>query len=279
MENNCWEFMDCAAYKRESCPAYPSFGTTCWLVAGTMCKEGKPQGYFADKLKDCKVCPWYKNQSKLLSHANNESASSDSNIHPQDTNEKIYGAYLTQLGEYVRSEYGEEAWATALDRAGIASKIHLPSEDYPDSEMKALIDQVSKISGVARETILNHLGVFMAPTIARIYHSYFDKEWTVLDMLTDVPSIISRIQKNRPAMKHPQFNCMKVSDDELYMTYDSQRRMCSLAKGLIEGFAKYFGDEVKIEEETCMLKGASACKLKISLVKSHIPGQTLKAKV
>jgi two-component system NtrC family sensor kinase len=57
----CWEFMNCGRDKNGEvkCPAYPNFGRVCWVVAGTFC-EGKVQGTFAQKYKDCRKCEFYR---------------------------------------------------------------------------------------------------------------------------------------------------------------------------------------------------------------------------
>lgn len=76
MKTNCWEYKKCG---RESngakggkinvCPASTerildgvhggvNAGRSCWVVAGTMC-DGKVQGTFAQKVKDCLRCDFY----------------------------------------------------------------------------------------------------------------------------------------------------------------------------------------------------------------------------
>jgi two-component system NtrC family sensor kinase len=57
----CWEFMKCGRdiNSELKCPAYPNFGSVCWVVAGTFC-EGKVQGTFAQKYEDCSKCDFYK---------------------------------------------------------------------------------------------------------------------------------------------------------------------------------------------------------------------------
>lgn len=58
----CWEVMRCGMEKIEGvegrCPAYPNFGRICWSVAGTF-SETKVQGIAAQKLGDCRKCPFY----------------------------------------------------------------------------------------------------------------------------------------------------------------------------------------------------------------------------
>ncbi|NPB09847.1 MAG: sensor histidine kinase [Thermodesulfobacteria bacterium] len=56
----CWEYLKCGIEKDPSrrCPAYPYFGRICWAIAGTMC-EGRPMGIYAQKIAECRRCPFY----------------------------------------------------------------------------------------------------------------------------------------------------------------------------------------------------------------------------
>ena len=63
---NCWEYMKCGrepggkkVEEMDGVNNGRSSGRFCWTVAGTYCK-GKIQGIFAQKLKDCIQCPFYK---------------------------------------------------------------------------------------------------------------------------------------------------------------------------------------------------------------------------
>jgi signal transduction histidine kinase len=62
----CWEYKKCGRDKDATtkCPAYPNFGSVCWVVAGTFC-EGKVQGTFAQKYEDCGKCDYYQTAKKL----------------------------------------------------------------------------------------------------------------------------------------------------------------------------------------------------------------------
>ena len=63
---NCWEFKKCGREKGGAkaeilgvCPAYPNNGTSCAIVAGTLC-GGEVQGTFAQKFVNCMKCDYYK---------------------------------------------------------------------------------------------------------------------------------------------------------------------------------------------------------------------------
>lgn len=48
----CWEFFDC---QKDECPVYRSKSLECWLVAGTLCRNGV-QGKFLEKIELCVGC-------------------------------------------------------------------------------------------------------------------------------------------------------------------------------------------------------------------------------
>jgi signal transduction histidine kinase len=56
----CWQYLkcgrDCDTEKR--CPAYPNYGRSCWVIAGTYC-GGTVQGSHAEKIETCRKCPFY----------------------------------------------------------------------------------------------------------------------------------------------------------------------------------------------------------------------------
>ncbi|MDH3349376.1 MAG: ATP-binding protein [Desulfobulbaceae bacterium] len=56
----CWQYIKCDIEKDPSrrCQAYPSFGRSCWAIAGTMC-EKRVTGTYAEKIQDCMKCTFY----------------------------------------------------------------------------------------------------------------------------------------------------------------------------------------------------------------------------
>ena len=77
MKTNCWEFKNCGRQPNGIktaelgvCPAATTVklnnansgknaGRCCWIIAGTLC-GGQVQGMFAQKLKNCMICDFYK---------------------------------------------------------------------------------------------------------------------------------------------------------------------------------------------------------------------------
>lgn len=78
---NCWQVMKCGrtkggrnVKKMGLCPVAEAVtldgvhggknaGRACWIVAGTFC-DGEVQGTFANKLENCRKCPFYQKLQK-----------------------------------------------------------------------------------------------------------------------------------------------------------------------------------------------------------------------
>lgn len=60
VKKQCWQYLKCGrdCKGEKKCPAYPHYGRSCWAIAGTYC-QGDLQGTYAQKLKNCKKCPFY----------------------------------------------------------------------------------------------------------------------------------------------------------------------------------------------------------------------------
>ncbi len=60
-KTKCWQCLGCGIETdpAKRCPAYPYFGRICWAIAGTMC-QGKISGTYAEKISDCRQCPFFK---------------------------------------------------------------------------------------------------------------------------------------------------------------------------------------------------------------------------
>lgn len=58
---NCWEFKQCGMDIVGDCPAYPTGGRICYMLAGTLC-GGQRHGGYEQKSQDCMQCDFYLNE-------------------------------------------------------------------------------------------------------------------------------------------------------------------------------------------------------------------------
>lgn len=177
----------------------------------------------------------------------------------------MYGAYIAQLGTYIRETFGDEAASQIREASGIGLKIYMPAQIYEDNEMTDQIEAIVTVTGRKRDDILAGFGEFIVPTMFEIYWAYFDPSWKTLDVLENFSSLFERIRRSHDNLPHPEFIFERISKEKIAMTYSSPRNMCALAKGIVLGFAKHYGEDIRIIKTSCRLNGDPACHMIIQL--------------
>lgn len=178
----------------------------------------------------------------------------------------MHGIIFTELRKYVSGKVGKEAWDGALKDAGLAAKIYLPIQSYPDTEAVAIITAVSRKTGQGISTILEDFGEFIAPHLLNMYRVLLKAEWRTLDVIENTEATIHRLVRlNTPDAAPPKLVTRRPTPNEVIITYTSKRGMCAVAKGIAGGIAKQYNERIRITETGCMLKGAPTCEISVKL--------------
>ncbi|MET0554476.1 MAG: heme NO-binding domain-containing protein [Vicinamibacteria bacterium] len=176
----------------------------------------------------------------------------------------MHGLIFVQLKKYASSRLGPEAWDELLRKAALTGRMYLPVQQYPDDEFAALVRALSLRTGGDADALLENLGAFMAPELMRMYGSLLRPSWTTLDVVEHTEHTIHRVVRARnPGARPPELKAERTAPDEVVVTYDSPRRMCGFAKGVVRGLARHFRETVTLDEETCMLRGDACCRLRV----------------
>src|SRR5262245_49767052 len=179
------------------------------------------------------------------------------------------GVVFNLLEESVRREFGEEAWDDLLDDAG-SDGVYTSLGNYPDAELGALVSAASRKLGLPEAEVVRWFGQRALPLMAASYPGFFAPHRSTRSFVLTLNDIIHpEVRKVYPGADVPEFDFDTSSPDVLVMGYHSPRRMCALARGLIEGAADYFGEEAIIEEPQCMHRGDSKCLLRIAFRKQE----------
>lgn len=174
----------------------------------------------------------------------------------------MHGLVLSELKRFTEERFGEQMWGVVLQRAGLRDRAYVTSETYPDSEFAALVGAVVSRSGVDAQVLLEQFGEFIAPTLMIAYKPYIKPEWKTLDMLEHTENNIHRaVRLHDPLAAPPRLKVRRVSPQEVVIIYESDRKLCAMARGIGAGVARYFGERIAINELTCMLKGKPSCTI------------------
>jgi len=178
----------------------------------------------------------------------------------------MHGIVFAELKKYVDERLGGDSWNVLRKEAGLGHKVFLATETYEDKDIVDLVVTAARITGRDVGDILEDFGEFLVPDLLEVYGALVKGEWRTIDFLENVESIIHRtVRLRNPGASPPDLRCERSTERALTMTYTSQRKMCALARGLIHGVARHYGEAIRIDELTCMTRGDGQCQLKVEL--------------
>jgi hypothetical protein len=177
------------------------------------------------------------------------------------------GIVFVEIGKFAQSRLGEQAWREVVRLAGVPPRIYYRVADYPDEEAFALLSALSKAMEEPLPMILQSLGEFIVPDLIKMSRYWIKPDWKTLDLIANTEETIHEMLRSDGSQTNPpRLHCRRSSPEEVIVTYDSPRKMCALAKGIIMGVGKHYGEKVTIAEPTCMLAGGVVCQLIVKVV-------------
>ncbi len=172
----------------------------------------------------------------------------------------MHGIIHSELKRFVVARHGAGVWNELLKQAGLERATYLASEQYADDEASRIVATASRMTNLPTVAILEDFGEYIAPHLLEIYEPLIDPSWRTLDVIERTEGTIhSVVRLKNPAAHPPELKVRRIGPDEVELTYDSPRKMCSVAKGIGKGLGKHFGETIRISESSCMLRGAASC--------------------
>ncbi len=184
----------------------------------------------------------------------------------------MHGFIFSEVQSYVTAKYGKVAWFTILEKAGLGAKEFVNYLDYSDEELLGIVGAAAQITELPAAAIVEDFGVFLGADLMKIYRPLIDPSWRTLDFLLHTEETIHKVVRARNTQaKPPALAFSPLGGDAVLLTYRSPRKMCSLAKGIARGVAGYYGEEIEITDESCVLEGAEECRVRFAVVRQKPP--------
>jgi predicted hydrocarbon binding protein len=177
----------------------------------------------------------------------------------------VKGIVFNLLEEVVRVEYGEDTWDQLLDAAG-TDGAYTSLGSYDDDELMRLVAAASAALGISPPEVVRWFGRKAVRLLAEKYPRFFEPHTSTRPFLLTLNNIIHpEVRKIYPGADVPVFDFDSSDEDELVLGYRSDRKLCSLAEGLIEGAADHFGETANLKHERCMANGDDKCVIRVAL--------------
>jgi hypothetical protein len=179
----------------------------------------------------------------------------------------VHGIIHHELQKFVVANHGPATWRQLLERAGVANKVYIVSQSYPDEDAVALVQAASEMTGAPANDILEQFGEFIVPDLVALYAPLIKPGWRTLDFLENTEDTIHHVVRMRQKnAAPPALRCLRRGPKEVTIIYTSARKMCAVAKGITRGVAKHYGEAIQISEPECMHAGRPACRISVRLV-------------
>jgi predicted hydrocarbon binding protein len=176
------------------------------------------------------------------------------------------GIILMEIRKFVEAKLGKPAWLEIVSAAAVPPRIYVPVTDYPDQEALALISTLSVRTGDSIPVILEAMGEFIVPDLISMVPTLIRPGWRTLDVIANTEEAVHEVLRGaRTNTNPPKLQCRRSGPHKVAVTYTSARKMCPLAKGIIQGIAKHYGEQISITEPSCMLRGDPVCQLLVTV--------------
>src|SRR5262245_58250621 len=182
----------------------------------------------------------------------------------------MHGLIFLQFQRFAQKQGGIPAWESLLREAQLPVKSYSPARAYPDEEVLALVGAAGRLLNMPVGAVLEAFGEFVAPELIRLYGRLIEPGWKTLDLIENTEKLIhTAVRVGNPGAQPPVLNCVRSTRDELQIVYSSDRQLCGIAKGIVKGVARHYGETVRITEDACMLRGDPYCALQVTRVPAN----------
>jgi hypothetical protein len=176
------------------------------------------------------------------------------------------GIIFNLLQQVVTDAYGADLWDDLLESAELDGA-YTSLGNYSDQELLRLVVVASKALNLPPDDIIRWFGEKALPLLAERYPAFFSSHSKTKPFLLTLNDIIHpEVRKLYPKADAPNFDFDEPSNNVLLLSYQSSRRLCSFAEGLILGAANYYRDSVSVVHDNCMKQGDPRCTLRCTFL-------------
>jgi len=161
---------------------------------------------------------------------------------------QIHGSMFFLLNQFVVRNYGNDTWLQLTEAAGAGEAPHDIHKNYPAAEMFSILSAASKLTHLSENDLKQKFGEYLVPPLLGMYKQHINPDWKTFEMLENTELVMHKaVRKQENQASPPVLNVSRVHDKLLIIEYFSKRRMASLAVGIINGIAKYYGESDKVK--------------------------------
>ena len=161
------------------------------------------------------------------------------------------GIIFTEFLDLVEEKFGEDVLEDMIDSCELESGAAYTSiGTYDHQEILKMVTELSRISGVPAEGLVNAFGRHLVKRFTVVYPRFFEEADGAFDFLRNIENHIHvEVRKLYNETELPTFSWNLVEANFLQLTYRSRRPFALLAQGMIEATFEHYNEKVELTRE------------------------------
>ena len=185
------------------------------------------------------------------------------------------GVIFNYFEEFVVEHWGDDFYEDLLGSCELITKEPFVGPGtYPDEDLLALLGLATQRLNVEVSDALRMFGRWLFPRLLDGYPdslAFVDHPAAFLSLVDRVIHV--EVRKLHPEARTPTVELEALDSGDHLLHYRSERKLCALAEGLLQGVGDRFGYQIQAEHRTCMNDGAERCTLVLQMQRSEVEVQ------
>lgn len=163
------------------------------------------------------------------------------------------GIVFNILENFTDERFGEDEFNKIVIDSDLETKDPFVGPGtYPDSDLFKIVTKIVNVKSLKIDWALREFGLYLFPNLIKINPEYAKESKNLFDFLLRVDSIIHiEVKKLYLDAVTPTFIFSDVTTNSMKVKYISNRNLCFLMEGLLQGASKYFQEEIELKQLSC----------------------------
>jgi hypothetical protein len=175
------------------------------------------------------------------------------------------GIVFNLLEEFISTEWGDERYEATVSGVTLETKqVFVGPGTYPDADLFKLVANATRLAGLEPSQFLHDFGRYCFPALAGKFPRFVRDHTHLKSFLMTLDSVIHiEVRKIFRDATPPALTFEDLGPGRLVLRYVSERRLCALMTGLMDGAAAYYGEPITYTQRACMKEGATSCEFEL----------------
>jgi hypothetical protein len=175
----------------------------------------------------------------------------------------VFAAYERFLGDRFGKGLADEVFARypALSPRGV----------HPDAVFLELVDVGARLAQRSPDRLLREFGAQLIGIFHELYPTFFPSEGARRFLVQLDKPTAGRIREVVAGSSPPHLDVRDLGAGRLRIEYHSERNLCALLAGMLDGTGTHYQTPVRHREESCRRRGDPLCVFMVEVQQTLLP--------